>query len=106
MTTELKYSKNDVVSMLNEDARLTEQALHGYLAANDVYLQVLFDAERYSVFAGGKRIRPAMVLEFCRLFGGDERAALPFAAAVEMIRNPPTQTQRNRGVLKRKAFRL
>ncbi len=80
-----KYSKQDMLSMLNENARLTEEALHGYLAANDVYLQVLFDAERYSIFAGGKRIRPTLVLEFCRLFGGDERAALPFAAAVEMI---------------------
>ena len=49
MTTEIKYSKNDVVSMLNEDARLTEQALHGYLAANDVYLQVLFDQNPKSI---------------------------------------------------------
>lgn len=85
MTTEIKYSQQNVMAMLSEDAKLTEEALHGYLAANDVYLQVLFDAERYSVFAGGKRIRPTLVLEFCRLFGGDIRAALPFAAAVEMV---------------------
>ena len=42
-------------------------------------------AMEYSLFAGGKRIRPYMVLAFCRLFGGREEAALPFAAAVEMI---------------------
>jgi geranylgeranyl diphosphate synthase type II len=35
--------------------------------------------------AGGKRVRPALTLEFCRLFGGDPQNALPFAAAVEMI---------------------
>jgi geranylgeranyl diphosphate synthase type II len=35
--------------------------------------------------AGGKRVRPALTLEFCRLFGGDPKNALPFAAAVEMI---------------------
>ena len=34
---------------------------------------------------GGKRVRPALTLEFCRLFGGDTAAALPFAAAVEMV---------------------
>lgn len=43
------------------------------------------DAMRYSLMAGGKRIRPIMVLEFCRVNGGDIRAALPFAAAIEMI---------------------
>ena len=42
-------------------------------------------AMRYSVFAGGKRIRAALVLAFCELFGGKEEAALPFACAIEMI---------------------
>lgn len=45
----------------------------------------LFEAMRYSLLAGGKRIRPVLVLEFCRLCGGDWKHALPFAAAVEMI---------------------
>ncbi len=40
---------------------------------------------KYSLFAGGKRIRPYLTLAFCRLFGGDDRAAMPFAAALEMI---------------------
>jgi len=40
---------------------------------------------RYSVFAGGKRIRAAIVLAFCELFGGDPKKALPFACAIEMI---------------------
>jgi geranylgeranyl diphosphate synthase type II len=84
MKTEfMDYSAVD--ELLKADAKLTENALHGYLAANDRQLQVLLDAERYSVFAGGKRIRPALVIEFCRLFGGDDRAALPFASAVEMV---------------------
>ncbi|MBQ9080785.1 MAG: polyprenyl synthetase family protein [Clostridia bacterium] len=80
-----ELTKNDVIKMLDEDGRLVEKALHGYLAANDIHLQVLLDAERYSIFAGGKRIRPSLVLEFCRLFGGEVKAALPFACAVEMI---------------------
>ncbi len=45
----------------------------------------LYRAEKYSLMAGGKRIRPALVLEVCRIFGGETEAALPFAAAVEMI---------------------
>lgn len=81
----MKYSKESVINMLTSDAKITEEALHGYLSANDVLLGPLLDAERYSIFAGGKRIRPALVIEFCRLFGGEDRAALPFAAAIEMI---------------------
>ena len=45
----------------------------------------LIRAMRYSLFAGGKRIRPVLLLEFCGLCGGDQEAALPFACAVEMI---------------------
>ena len=45
----------------------------------------LFEAMEYSLLAGGKRLRPVLAMEFCRLCGGDPRTALPFAAAVEMI---------------------
>ena len=47
--------------------------------------QKLFSSMRYSLLAGGKRLRPLLVLEFCRLCGGDPAKALPFAAAVEMV---------------------
>lgn len=45
----------------------------------------LFSAMRYSLLAGGKRLRPVFVFEFCRMCGGDWKAAAPFAAAVEMV---------------------
>lgn len=45
----------------------------------------LFDSMRYSLLAGGKRLRPLFVLEFCRVCGGDVQKAMPLAAAVEMI---------------------
>ena len=45
----------------------------------------LLDAMRYSLLAGGKRLRPIFVLDFCRMCCGDWTKALPFAAAVEMI---------------------
>ena len=47
--------------------------------------KILYEAMQYSLLAGGKRIRPILVLEFCRLCGGEWKEALPFAAAVEMI---------------------
>ena len=45
----------------------------------------LFDAMEYSLLAGGKRLRPIFVLDFCRMCGGDWHKAAPFAAALEMI---------------------
>lgn len=45
----------------------------------------LAEAMRYSLLAGGKRIRPMLVLEFCRISGGDVEAALPVASAIEML---------------------
>ena len=45
----------------------------------------LFDAMEYSLLAGGKRLRPILAFEFCRICGADWKTAAPFAAAVEMI---------------------
>ena len=45
----------------------------------------LFEAMEYSLLAGGKRLRPVLAMEFCRLCGNDPHQAAPFAAAVEMI---------------------
>lgn len=45
----------------------------------------LYDAMGYSLLAGGKRLRPIMTLDFCRMCGADWHTAVPFAAAVEMI---------------------
>lgn len=47
--------------------------------------KLLFEAMRYSLLGGGKRLRPIFVLDFCRMCGGDWQNALPFAAAIEMI---------------------
>lgn len=45
----------------------------------------VIEALKYSLLAGGKRLRPALVLEFCKLFGGEYAPAIPAAIAVEMI---------------------
>ena len=54
------------------------------VAADEPYARLL-DAMRYSLPAGGKRLRPILTLEFCRLCGDEPGRAMPFAAAVEMI---------------------
>ena len=46
---------------------------------------ILYEAMRYSLLAGGKRLRPVLVMSFCSLCGGDENTALPFACAIEMV---------------------
>lgn len=55
----------------------------------DVFLpedgSLLTESMRYSLLAGGKRLRPVLALAWCRLCGGSPRAALPAAAALEMI---------------------
>ena len=45
----------------------------------------LLEAMRYSLLAGGKRLRPVMLLAACDMAGGEENTALPFACAIEMI---------------------
>ena len=52
---------------------------------HDLPQNKLFEAMEYSLLAGGKRLRPQLAMEFCRLCGGAPDQAVPFAAAVEMI---------------------
>ena len=62
--------------------------IEGYLHTRFSYdepQQRLFEAMRYSLLAGGKRLRPVLTLAFCELCGGRDVDALPFAAAVEMV---------------------
>lgn len=76
---------------MNEfDARMNayRTAVEAYLDGcftEDLPQKRLFAAMRYSLLAGGKRIRPVLALEFCRVCGGDWERAVPIAAAVEMV---------------------
>ncbi len=75
----------DIKNLLKADAAVIENELASIFAREDADINNLLEAEKYSLFAGGKRIRPFLTLEFCKMFGGDERAAVPFGCAVEMI---------------------
>ncbi len=57
----------------------------GKFFADETPQSGLFEAMRYSLMAGGKRIRPILVLKFCEAAGGKIEDALPYACAIEMI---------------------
>ncbi len=64
------------------DYFVSEKAFEGRRSSG---LDVMLDAMSYSLSNGGKRIRPVLTLEFCRLCGGNYVDAIPFAIGVEMI---------------------
>ena len=71
---------------VNEYRNRIDAALAEYFTLGDEFPQArLAEAMRYSLLDGGKRIRPILVLEFCRIAGGDVEAALPVACAIEML---------------------
>ena len=68
-----------------EYRRMTEHALGPMLESLGNIPERLLSAMRYSLEAGGKRLRPVMLLAACEMAGGDTETALPFACALEMI---------------------
>ena len=66
------------------DQKRIEEALGAIFREDDRYAD-LQEAMEYSLMAGGKRVRPVLTLECCRLCGGDPERALPFACGVEMV---------------------
>ena len=68
------------------ESRLAEvYSSHTCTAGSHEPQKILYEAMDYSLLAGGKRLRPVFVMDFCRMCGGDWEKAWPFAAAVEMI---------------------
>ena len=74
-----------IPAFLENDAAATGARLQEIYPKGERTYSVLYEAQNYSLLAGGKRIRPALVLETCRMLGGDARVALDYAAAVEMV---------------------
>ena len=72
------------MSELKIMAGTVHNALEALFAQAQIPCEVK-DAMWYSLSAGGKRLRPVLMLLFCRAFGGDDAAAMPYACAMEMI---------------------
>ncbi len=74
------------MSMLDARVQDIEQALDQYLSyAKEDADQLVYEAARYSLLDGGKRVRPLLLLEFASLFDVNQEQAMPFACALECI---------------------
>ncbi len=63
----------------------TEAIVYSYLPAEEGHQKTIFEAMNYSMQAGGKRIRPLLMHEVYKMFGGTGKEIEPFMAAIEMI---------------------
>lgn len=75
----------DFDQVLAERVKEIEKIIDGYLPPVKGKQKTILEAMDYSMKAGGKRLRPMLLLETCRLFDGREEEAAPFMAAIEMI---------------------
>ncbi len=75
----------DLSAWVNARAKAVDRALNGFLPKTSTKPATIHQAMRYSLFAGGKRMRPALVLAAAEACGGDPAEALPLACAVECI---------------------
>lgn len=78
-------SKEFLKLMENDSALVNLELEKMYSNIDKKNIEKLVEAEIYSLMAGGKRIRPIIALAFCRMFGGKDEAALPYACALEMV---------------------
>ena len=70
---------------LAQAVKETEEIVYSYLPAEEGHQKTIFEAMNYSVKAGGKRLRPILMREVYRLFGGQGKEIEPLMAAIEMI---------------------
>ena len=69
-----------------ENLSYVEDVLKNYLPKNPSFQKTIYDAMEYSVMAGGKRLRPMMMYQAYKMFGGEDKELIePFMAAIEMI---------------------
>lgn len=75
----------DFYAEYRKKAAEIERIITSYLPKEEGFQKTMIEAVNYSFLAGGKRLRPMLMLETYRLFGGTEKVVEPFMAAMEMI---------------------
>ena len=75
----------DIRQEIKERTGQIEEILKKYLPAEEGWQKTVIEAMNYSFTAGGKRLRPMLMLETYRMFGGKSEIIEPFMAAIEMI---------------------
>eukprot|EP00250_Pteridium_aquilinum_P013949 c21679_g1_i1 orf=316-1473(+) len=85
----VQEAANPQVTQFNFKSYMQEKASNVNAALDSavplVYPSKIHESMRYSLLAGGKRVRPMLCIAACELFGGPEEAAMPSACAMEMI---------------------
>lgn len=81
------YDIDNLNEALKNNSLATEEALCSFFEDKSERgcLKLIKDAQTYSLIGGGKRIRPFLTNEVCRMLGGNAEASMPFAVAVEMV---------------------
>ncbi len=75
----------DITTLITERCQQVESALDALLPQEEAAPATIHKAMRYSIFAGGKRIRPLLCIEAARACGGDAQLAMPAACALETL---------------------
>lgn len=75
----------DMTAELTKRTEQIENIIKKYLPEEEGYQKQVIEAMNYSFLAGGKRLRPMLMLETYRMFGGKSEVIEPFMAAIEMI---------------------
>lgn len=75
----------DFGAMMKNYGEEINAALDNAVISENLPQKKVFEAMRYTLNGGGKRVRPILVLEFARLCGVDKKVAMPFACAIEMV---------------------
>ena len=70
---------------LKQRANQVESLLKEYMPSEEGYQKTIMESMNYSLSAGGKRLRPILTMEACKVVGGNVEDAIPFAMAIEMI---------------------
>ena len=78
-------SKDNFQIQMKKKVEYIEQLLQEYLPKQQGYQSLIMEAMEYSLMAGGKRLRPMLMMETYQLFDGSCKAIRPFMAAIEMI---------------------
>ena len=76
---------NKIEDRIKKRAAEVETIIQAYLPPEEGLQKLIMESMRYSLLSGGKRLRPMLMLETYRMFGGDGRVVEPFLAAMEMI---------------------
>ena len=79
----LNLDKFNLDKYLRDRKQEVESALDASIAIT--YPEKIYESMRYSLMAGGKRLRPILTLAACELLGGDRTTAMPTACAMEMV---------------------